>query len=78
LARRLGGGAWVVMALATIALWTIIVVAIVDVLRSRQGDEPDVGGRGADGAESILAARFARGEIDADEYRQRRDLLRSS
>jgi putative membrane protein len=27
-------------------------------------------------AEDVLAERFARGEIDEDEYRRRRDLLR--
>jgi putative membrane protein len=27
-------------------------------------------------AEQVLAERFARGEIDADEYRQRLDILR--
>ena len=66
------------MALAMIVLWMVVVVAIVEFFRSRRSDQPDVGGRDADGGESILAARFARGEIDADEYRRRRDLLRSS
>jgi putative membrane protein len=28
------------------------------------------------GAEEVLAQRFARGEIDEDEYRHRRDALR--
>ena len=29
-------------------------------------------------AEQVLAERFARGEIDADEYRQRLDMLRQA
>lgn len=34
-------------------------------------------GRGAGSAEEILAERYARGEISAEEFRQGRDVLRS-
>lgn len=73
-----GTGGWIAMAFVMIVFWTIVVVAIVAVMRSNQWRRPEPGPGRADDAERILAERFARGEIDADEYKQRRDILRSS
>ncbi|HWS46817.1 MAG TPA: SHOCT domain-containing protein [Acidimicrobiia bacterium] len=70
-----GPGAWIGMGLVMLAFWTLVIVAIVALVRGdgwRSG-RPE---RGSD-ALRILDERLARGEIDADEYRQRRDLLRS-
>ena len=73
-----GPGAWIAMALVMLVFWTIVVAAIIALVRASQGGGPQHHvGRSGD-AEHILAERFARGEIDADEYKQRRDLLRSS
>jgi putative membrane protein len=73
-----GAGAWIAMAFVMLVFWTIVVGAIVAIVRSGHfRDHADSPGRLHD-AERILAERFARGEIDADEYRQRSDLLRSS
>ena len=72
-----GPGAWIAMAFVMLVFWTIVVAAIITLVRSNQGRQ-DHTVRGVGDAERILAERFARGEIDADEYKQRRDLLRSN
>ena len=51
-------------------LWVLLVVAVVVVLVRAFDRRPTSGRAGAD-AEQILAARFARGEIDETEYRGR-------
>jgi len=73
-----GPGAWIAMAFVMLVFWTIVVAAILALVRSNQqgrGQDRDAGR--ADDPERILAERFARGEIDADEYKQRRDVLRA-
>jgi len=73
-----GPAAWFAMAFAMLVFWTIVVGAIIALVQSNYGrGQHHVVGR-ADDPEHILAERFARGEIDADDYRQRRDLLRPS
>ena len=74
-----GPGAWIAMAFVMLVFWTIVVTAIIALVRSDHGRRPGhaIYDR-PDHPEHILAQRFARGEIDADEYKQRRDLLRSS
>lgn len=65
-----GGGAgpwWAILPL----LW-IAVIATVIWLVARQRGRTSVVGRPLE----ILAARYARGEIDADEYRRRHDEIR--
>ena len=72
-----GWGGWVLMTLTMLVFWTLVVVGGVALYRSLRQDDrrsPTDGGS----AERLLDERFARGEIDAEEYRQRRDLLRSS
>jgi len=67
-----GWGAWLGMAIVMVAFWGVVAWAIITVVR-RSATPP----RGAHSAEEILAARFARGEIDETEYKARRDTLRS-
>jgi len=67
------GWGWLmlVMMMVTVA---IVVVAVVWLLRVvPRGSQPPP--PTADEAERILDQRFARGEIDSDEYTSRRDLL---
>jgi putative membrane protein len=56
-------------------LLAVIVWAVVRITANRQGGGTDarVGG---DSAEEVLRQRFARGEIDAEEYDERRRILR--
>jgi len=75
-AHSWGPGVWIAMALMMFVFWGVVVAAIVLVVRALRphGNASTT----ARDAERILDERFARGEIDADEYQQRRDLLRSS
>jgi putative membrane protein len=59
------------MTVTMLAFWGLVVWAVMTVVR---GLTPSHSRR----AEEILAERFARGEIDEDEYRRRVDLLRAS
>jgi putative membrane protein len=66
-----------------ILFWGVLIVAVVAAVRylsrSRHDESPPGPPASAShppGAEQILAERFARGEIDAEEYRQRLDTLR--
>ncbi len=75
-ASNWGPGAWIAMASMMLVFWGVVAAAIVLAVRSlRPHDKTSTT---AGDAIRILDERFARGEIDADEYRQRRDLLRSS
>lgn len=60
-------------------LLVAVVVAVIFVMRSLGvGGMPNVSGgpnRNGDKAVSILKERFARGEIDKDEFEERRKLL---
>ena len=69
-----GAGDWVAMSalmivflggLSTLAVW------IVRSLRPDRGQAP------ADSADALLAERFARGEIDGEEFTRSRELLRA-
>jgi putative membrane protein len=61
------------MGVGSFIFLAVIVVAVVLFLR-QDHDTPERRGSSAD---DILADRFARGEIDEDEYRKRRAALRS-
>lgn len=72
----MGWAGWLLMALTTVGFWALVVFGVVALFRGAgrgpdRRDEPDRR------AEHILEERFARGEIDADEYRSRRSALHS-
>ena len=69
-----GWAAWLGMSLAMLAFWAIVVWLIVITIRGSSWGAPWGRPRSAD---ELLDERFARGEIDEDEYRHRRDLLSS-
>jgi len=65
-----GFGLWWIFPLVFGTLWLLLIGLLLWRLRwpdPRQGDGPD--------AVAVLRDRFARGEIDAEEYEQRRRLL---
>lgn len=68
---HLNGGGWFLMT----AFWLLIVVAAIIVIIRVVAGRPFAGIDGAERARGILAERFARGEIDADEYHERLDEL---
>jgi putative membrane protein len=66
---------WLAMSLSMVAFWGLIIWGIVALFRGSgwswpRHDGPD--------PEQILAERFARGEIDDEEYRRRLEVLRSA
>lgn len=78
-----GGWGWggILMAVLMVLLVVAVIVAIIFAVRYLSGGSGSVhhrGGLGSEGirAEDRLADRFARGEIDEDEFRQRMTLLR--
>jgi len=71
----MGWGSWIVMILAMVAFWGLVVFGIVVTFRGLRGDGPE---EPADhDPMRILDERFARGEIDADEYHARQGVLRT-
>ncbi|WP_435056790.1 SHOCT domain-containing protein [Streptomyces capoamus] len=76
----LGGWGWFVMSAGVILFWALIIALGVVLYRFLAG--PREGGDRAGerqpvtSPEQLLAARFARGEIDEDEYRRRLAVLR--
>ena len=70
----MGWGGWVVMTLTMVAFWSLVVFGIIAIFRSDRDDRANQGTAQRD-PRQILDERFARGEIDADEYHARRDAL---
>jgi putative membrane protein len=78
----MGWGGWLAMSLSIVVFWGLLIALVVWVVRSlradtscdNQGPSPAPGIR----ADEVLAERFARGDIDAEEFTQRRELLRST
>lgn len=69
-----GMGAWIVMVLLVLLFWAAVITSIVLLFRrtgTTQGAAPT-----HQDAERILNERFARGEIDEEEFSARRSALR--
>jgi putative membrane protein len=67
----LGHDWWILMMVVMAAFWALVIPASIWVLHSLTADPRD---RGETAVEE-LDRRLARGEISADEYRERRDAL---
>lgn len=72
-------GHWIGMAIFMVVFWGAIAALVVLLVRNvgTRPDAPTGGGDATDRAQDILAERFARGEIDEEEFTRRRALLRS-
>ena len=81
----MGWGGWLLMLLLVLLLAGLVVGVVLVLLRatgaggslSAQTPDPVLGGL-TSGAGSLLDERYARGEIDEDEYLHRRAVLRGS
>jgi putative membrane protein len=72
-----GWGGWLAMALVMAVLWGVVILGGLAAWRAlRRDDDAEQWQRQPD-PERLLDERFARGEIDVEEYTRRRDLLRS-
>lgn len=69
-----GWGGWVLMALVMVAFWTLVVYAVVALFRGDATSSRSETGRPTD-PRRILDERFARGEIQLDEYQARKEAL---
>ncbi|MDA3625178.1 SHOCT domain-containing protein [Saccharopolyspora oryzae] len=71
------GGGWALWGLMSIIgmvlFWVLLIVAIVALVRYLQRTARSESG--STRAEEVLAERFARGEIDEEEYRRRLETL---
>ncbi|MFF3462617.1 SHOCT domain-containing protein [Streptomyces sp. NPDC001984] len=78
----MSGWGWFGASLGMIVFWAVIITVLVLLFRglgrSMPGGSRDVASRTTPSAEELLAERFARGEIDEDEYQRRLRVLRSS
>lgn len=72
---HMGAIGWSGAVIGTLVFWVLIAGVIGVVLRDARGRTPYTPPRPSDPT-VILAERFARGEIDEDEYRQRLQVLR--
>jgi len=71
----IGWGGWLVMVAMMVVFWGAIAWVVVTLIRQNGTRTVAHLDRGTD-AMRILDERFARGEIDEEEYQRRRDLLR--
>ena len=72
----MGGGGWILMTLAMVAFWALVIFAIVAIFRGTQRPTESTPDRRD--PRQILDERFARGEIDEEEYHARRSVLGDS
>jgi putative membrane protein len=71
-------GDWLAMSLMMIVFWGLVIALVVWAVRSTHSDRSGTDrptGECATRADELLAERFARGEIDEDEFTNRRDVL---
>jgi putative membrane protein len=68
------GWGWVFMGLGSVLFWAALIIGIVVLVRHLNGSNP-LGPSNRPSAEEVLAQRFAHGEIDEAEYRQRLAVL---
>ena len=71
------GAWWFVMPLVMIGFWVAVIWVVVNLLRRGPGPT-STGGAHPPSPEEILAQRYARGEIDDDEYHRRLGTIRGA
>ena len=73
-----GWGGWIMMALAMVAFWGVVVFIVVALFRGTASGRTDGPVPRQQSPMEILDERFARGEIDEDEYHARQAALRAN
>lgn len=75
-----GLGTWFMMSLMMVVFWGGLIVLLVWLVQAVRTDKNlgQLPGSPPARADAVLAERFARGEIDEDEFKRRRDVLHSS
>jgi putative membrane protein len=73
----MGAGGWILMSIIAFGIVALLALGAAAVLRPVAKTQPAAPSPPPD-AEQVLEHRFARGDIDAEEYEQRLHILRSS
>jgi putative membrane protein len=74
----MGGLGMTLMIVSNLLFWGLVIVAIAALVRyTRRGAQPGVPVTHGPTPQQLLADRFARGDIDEDEYRRRLQVLGS-
>ena len=74
-----GWGGWLLMSIAMVLFWAVLITGVVAGIRYLAGSQRTASHAPSSGpsrAEDLLTERFARGEIDEDEFRRRLALVR--
>jgi putative membrane protein len=72
-----GAGQWIAMSIMMVLLVGLLVALVVWLVRSTSQPSRGAPPAATSSAEQVLAERFARGEIDEEEFTRRRALLRA-
>ena len=75
---QMSGWGYALMTVSMVVFWALVIAVVVALIRYLGGRQPG-GSRPVERPtpEQVLAERFARGEIDQDEYHQRLETLRT-
>ena len=73
-----GAGDWIAMSFMMLVFVGALVALGVWLLRGTRSTADHTHAAQAQSAEEVLAGRFARGEIEEDDYTKRRELLRNT
>ena len=75
-----GTGEWLAMGTMMLLFWGLLIGLVVWSMRSNRGSglPRQTEGGGTDGPDTVLAERYARGEIDEVEFLRHRELLHST
>ena len=73
-AGELSLAGWILMAVCMLAFWAVVLYLMAAMFRTDRTSGPDATEHGVDPLQ-VLDARFARGDIDYDEFVARRQLL---
>jgi putative membrane protein len=73
-----GAGDWLAMSFMMVVFWGLLIALVVWLVRGNRpgyGSEDRPASDPTQRADDVLAERFARGEIDEDEFTKRRQVL---
>ena len=71
-----GVGGWIAMSLMMLVFWGVPIALVVWLIRSSFHPRQAAGATSRSSAEQVLAERYARGEIDEEEFSGRSEVLR--
>jgi putative membrane protein len=77
-ANNMSGWGWVAMTISMVLFWGLLILGGVLLVRALQRPSGGLSGPGSHTPEQVLSHRFARGEIDEEEYHRRLAALSSA